>query len=314
MAELTHSSARVVWSPFSAEEIGDLPADVDVRVWDGKGPLPGPTEDVEFFVLPYLRARAGMLLTPDMPKLRVAQSLTAGVDNLLDLLPSGVTLCNARGVHDAGTAELALTLTLASLRGIPDFVRAQPSGQWLFGFRPALADKVVLLVGYGSIGQAVEDRLLPFECDVIRVARTARQGPRGPVHALEELPRLLPRADVVIVIVPLTDETRGLVDAEFLGRMKDGALMVNVARGPVVVTDDLLGAVGEGRLLAALDVTDPEPLPPEHPLWRAPGTLISPHVGGANSAFQPRALRLVRRQLARWLGGEPLENVVAGPA
>jgi phosphoglycerate dehydrogenase-like enzyme len=215
-------------------------------------------------------------------------------------------------VHDASTAELALALTLAALRRLPLFVRAQDAEEWRPGVYDALADKRVLIVGYGSIGAAVEERLVPFEVDeVMRVARTARASARGPVHALSDLPRLLPRADVVVLCTPLTDETRGLVDADFLARMPDGALLVNVARGGVVDTKSLLEEVSSGRLRAALDVTDPEPLPAGHPLWSAPGVLITPHVGGPTSAFLPRAKRLLREQLGRWARGEELEHTVA---
>ncbi|MEU9130921.1 2-hydroxyacid dehydrogenase [Kitasatospora sp. NPDC048540] len=248
-----------------------------------------------------------------MPRLRVVQSLSAGVEELLPHVPRGVLLCNARGVHDASTAELALTLTLAALRGVPGFVRAQQEGRWEGGCHPALADRTVLLVGYGAIGQAVEARLAPFECTVLRVARTARPGARGEVHGLADLDTLLPRADVVILTVPLTAATRGLAGRDFLARLRDGALLVNVARGAVVDTSALLAELATGRLTAALDTTDPEPLPPGHPLWHAPGVLISPHVGGNSTAFRPRALRLIRTQLQRHLRGEPPLNRV-GPA
>jgi phosphoglycerate dehydrogenase-like enzyme len=217
-----------------------------------------------------------------------------------------VTLCNARGVHDASTAELAVALILASLRGLPEYVRQAQTGRWRSGMRPALADRQVLVVGHGSIGAALERRLEGFECDVVRVARRAREG----VHDWEQLPRLLPAADVVVLLVPLNDETRHLVDTAVLARMKDGALLVNVARGPVVDTRALVAECASGRLSAALDVTDPEPLPAAHPLWRTPGVLISPHVGGATTAMQPRVIRLIREQLGRFAAGEPLLNVV----
>ena len=171
-----------------------------------------------------------------MPRLRVIQTLTAGVEHVSPFLRKGITLCNARGVHDASTAELAVALTLASLRGVPDFVRAKERAEWAHGERQSLADKTVLIVGYGSIGAAVETRLRPFECDVLRVARRARDGVAG----FGELPTLVEWADVVVLTVPLTEQTRGLVDATFLARMRDGALLVNVSRGPVVDTDALL--------------------------------------------------------------------------
>jgi phosphoglycerate dehydrogenase-like enzyme len=249
-----------------------------------------------------------------MGSVQVVQTLSAGIDHVqpgLKYLRPGVQLCNARGVHEASTGELTLALVLASLRGIPDFVRAQDKGEWGGGFHPALADRSVLIVGYGSIGSAIEDRLTPFElARVARVARSARTTARGPVHPLAELPALLPEADVVIVSTPLNETTRHLVDAEFLARMKDGALLVNVARGPVVDTKALLAELESGRITAALDVTDPEPLPQGHPLWHAPGVLISPHVGGPTSAFLPRAKRLVVDQLGRFVNRQPLRNVI----
>ena len=301
-----------VWLPYDAwrSELA-LPAGLDVDVWDGTGEPPASLAGVRFYVLPYLAGPGPARLMARMPSLEVAQTLTAGVDDVRPQVPAGVTLCNARGVHDASTAELALALVLASLRGIPDFVRDAAHGGWDGRRREALADKTVLVVGHGSVGQAVERRLLPFECRVLRVARTARHGPAAErVAGLDELPALLPQADVVVLTVPMTDQTRGLVDAGFLARMRDGALLVNVARGPVVRTDDLVAEVSTGRLRAALDVTDPEPLPPGHPLWSAPGVLVSPHVGGNTSAFLPRAARLVEAQLRRWAAGEPLAHVI----
>ncbi|WP_329527467.1 2-hydroxyacid dehydrogenase [Streptomyces sp. NBC_01462] len=304
-----------VWLPFHADEIKGLPESLDYRFWDGGQEFPADPADCVFYVVPYMKPPAvGRQPMAEMTSLQAVQTLSAGVDHVqpgLKSLRPGVQLCNARGVHEASTSELALALILASLRGIPDFVRAQDKGEWRSGFRPALADKSVLIVGYGSIGSAIEDRLVAFEvARVARVARSERTTARGPVHPLTELPALLPEADVVVLSTPLTDSTRGLVDADFLARMKDGALLVNVARGPVVDTKALLAELDSGRLTAALDVTDPEPLPLGHPLWQAPGVLISPHVGGPTSAFLPRAERLLVKQLNRFVNREPLGNVV----
>ncbi len=289
------------------EQMGGLPDGIEIAVYDGTD-VP-PLDDVDFYVPPYLLGERVYALMRDMPSLRVCQTLSAGVDNVFPHLPEGVVLCNAKGVHDASTAELVVTLILASMRGIPQFVRAQDSREWAHEHRRALADRTVLIVGYGSVGAAIERRLAGFEVDVLRVARRERDGVAG----LDRLPELLPRADVVVLVVPMTDETVGLVDAEFLARMGDGALLVNAARGPVVRTDALLAELTSGRLRAALDVTDPEPLPPGHPLWSAPGVLITPHVGGDTSAFAPRAFALLRDQLRRYAAGEPLANVVTGP-
>jgi len=297
-----------VWLPYpdAVERMGGVPDGVEVDVYDGSGAPPASIGEVELYVLPYLGGLAPARLMSAMPSLRVAQTLTAGVDGVRPLVPDGVTLCNARGVHDASTAELAVALVLASLRGVPDFVRDAEHGWWDGRRRSSLADRTVLIVGYGSVGAAVERRLAGFECHVRRVARSARDGvePFGALHGL------LPGADVVVLTVPMTDRTRGMVDAAFLAAMPDGALLVNVSRGPVVRTDALLAEVTSGRLHAALDVTDPEPLPPGHPLWSSPGVLISPHVGGNTTAFLSRAMTLVAEQLRRDVEGRPLLNVI----
>ncbi|MFD6491192.1 2-hydroxyacid dehydrogenase [Streptomyces sp. NPDC059944] len=304
-----------VWLPFHADEIEGLPEGPAYRFWDGDQDFPADPAECSFYVVPYMKPPAvSQRPLSAMTSVRVVQTLSAGVDHVLPSLKSlrpGVVLCNARGVHEASTAELTLTLILASLRGVPDFVRGQDAEEWRSGFRPSLADKSVLIVGYGSIGSAIEDRLAPFElARVARVARSARTTERGPVRPLTELPSLLPESDVVVLSTPLTESTRGLVNADFLSRMKDGALLVNVARGPVVDTKALLAELESGRITAALDVTDPEPLPPGHPLWHAPGVLISPHVGGPTSAFWPRAKRLLAQQLTLFVNREPLRNVV----
>ncbi|MGW2019391.1 2-hydroxyacid dehydrogenase [Streptomyces sp. NPDC001927] len=308
-----------VWLPIPADEIEGLPdpgaSGLNYRFWDGGPDFPGDPARCAFYVVPYMKGTE-IAIRPlaAMSSVRVVQTLSAGTDHVtpgIGSLGPGVDLCNAKGVHEASTAELTLALILASLRGIPGFVRGQDKEEWRAGFYPALADKSVLIVGYGSIGAAIEDRLAPFECArVVRVARSARTTERGPVHALAELPALLPQADVVVLSTPLTPDTRHLADAGFLARMKDDALLVNVARGPVVDTAALLKEVESGRITAALDVTDPEPLPPGHPLWHAPGVLVSPHVGGSTSAFMPRAKRLIAAQLTRFAAGERPANVV----
>jgi phosphoglycerate dehydrogenase-like enzyme len=306
---MTETDARpLVWLPFEPAELGDPPEGLRYEVVDPTRHVPGSVAEVEVYVPPYLVDSRISEVLPRMTSLRLVQTLTAGVDNIRPHVPEGVLLCNGRGIHDTSTAELALTLILSSLRGIPGFVRRQDARDWRPEWRPALADKRVLLVGYGAVGEAIERRLEPFETEVVRVARTPRAG----VHAISELPGLLPDADVVVVVVPLTEETRGLVDAAFLARLKDGALLVNVARGPVVVQADLVAALESGRITAAVDVVDPEPLPEGSPLWTASGLLISPHVGGASSAMWPRAHRLVRDQLHRFAAGEEPVNIMSG--
>ncbi len=301
-------ASPLVWLPFEPELLGDPPPGLRYEVVDPTVAVPNSVGEVAFYVPPYQVGPRLAEVIDRMRGLQVVQTLTAGVDNIRDRVPSGVTLCSGRGIHDASTAELAVTLVLASLRGVPGFVRSQDRGEWAPAWHPALADKQVVIVGYGAVGRAVEARLAPFEVEVVRVARSAKDG----VRSIDDLPDLLPEADVVILVVPLTARTRGLVDSGFLARMKDGALVANLSRGPVVVTDDLVAALGTGRIAAAIDVVDPEPLPEDHPLWHAPNLLISPHVGGASSAMWPRAHRLVRDQLHRFAAGEELANVVVG--
>jgi len=301
-------SDPLVWLPFDPAKLGEPPVGLRYEVVNPVEEVPDSVGDVAFYVPPYQLGSRAFDVLDRMASLQVVQLLTAGVDAVRGRVPEGVTLCNGRGIHDTSTAELALALVLASLRDVPTHVRNQDLRAWKPGWRPSLADKRVMVVGYGAIGKAIEARLLPFETEVVPVARTARDG----VHGFDELPDLLPTVDVVILIVPLTEETEGMVDAGFLARMKDGALLVNVARGAVVVTDDLRAELESGRLSAALDVFEPEPIPAEDPLWRTPNLLITPHVGGASSAMWPRANRLVREQLTRFAAGEPLSNVMNG--
>jgi phosphoglycerate dehydrogenase-like enzyme len=297
-----------VWVPY-ADVVGQLPSTVEATVYDGEGPAPQDRAGVELYVTPYTFDRAPLELLATMPDLAVVQTLTAGYEHVLPFLPEGVRLFRAGGLHDTSTAELAVTLALAALRGIPEFVRGQDAHEWRHDRHESLADKTVLIVGYGGVGEAVERRLAGFEVEVVRVASRSRAG----VHAVTDLPPLLPTADVVILTLPLTPATRGFVDAAFLARMRDGALLVNVARGPVVDTAALLTELTSGRLRAAVDVTDPEPPPPDHPLWTAPNLLMTPHVGGNTSAFLPRAHRLIVEQITRYANGEPLHSEVTIP-
>lgn len=300
------SDALTALVPFEV----DSPPGVRVHTWLG-GELPDQRvlDEITLHVLPYTFDADSLAAVDRLPHLRILQTLTAGYEHVLAHLPDGVTLCNAGGVHDASTAELALALILAAQRGIADFVRAHDRHEWAHAAYPSLADRRVVVVGFGGVGQAVAARLAPFECQVTPVARTARSG----VSAATALPQLLADAEIVIVAVPLADDTRGMVGADLLARMPDGALLVNVSRGPVIDTEALVAETSTGRLRAALDVTDPEPLPPGHPLWSSPGVLISPHVGGNTSAFWPRARRLVEQQITRMADGQPPRYQVAGP-
>jgi phosphoglycerate dehydrogenase-like enzyme len=237
---------------------------------------------------------------------RHVQSQSLGYDGASDHLPAGITFSNAVGVHEGPTAEMAMTLILASQRGWPAVGRAQVDGIWDRHLYPGLIGARLLLVGVGGIGTEFEKRIGGFDVELIRVGRTARDG----IHATGELPKLLPNADIVVLAVPLNDETTGLVDGAFLDLLPHGALVVNVSRGLVVDTDALVERVRSGAVRSALDVVDPEPLPAGHPLWSLPGSLISPHLGGAVRSMNARVDPLVLRQIERLLAGEPPAHIV----
>ncbi len=297
-----------VWVPegTKAKYLEGLPEGVEVGYFPKEGPFPDEIEAVEFLVPPFGQRDRVREALARMPRLRVVQTLSAGVDWILPLVPQGVTLADARGVHDTPVAEWVVGAILAMYKRFPEFRDFQRRSRWEPLKLADLEGQVVLILGYGSIGEAVEARLKPFGVRVLRVARRPRPG----VHPPEMLAALLPEADVVVVLVPLTPKTEGMVDARFLARMKPGALLVNAARGRVVQTPALLQALEAGRIRAVLDVTDPEPLPEDHPLWRAPGVYLTPHVAGSSPRFLARAYALVRDQVRRYLEGRPLRNVV----
>ena len=295
------------------EALGEVPG-VEFVEWDLVGPA--PRERIDIVVPPYWGGTRQLAALADV-ETRLVQWQSIGFNGVAKHLPEGVPLANAATVHETSTAELALALTLAAQRGIPEFVRAGDAHRWELRSFPSLADRRVLIVGYGGVSQAVEARLAGFETRITRLARTAREernlaGETVQVRGFAELGDALADAEIVIVAVPLTDETRGMFGAAELARMPDGALLVNVARGPVVDTDALVAELTAGRLRAALDVTDPEPLPADHPLWDCPGVLISPHVGGDSTAMLPRMVALIRRQIGKLQAGERPENLVLG--
>jgi phosphoglycerate dehydrogenase-like enzyme len=282
-------------------------SDVDLLLWDMT--IPSPREHIDIVVPPYMVGNAVLAQLASVTT-RLVQSQLVGYDGVADVLPRGHVFANAASVHETSTAELTLALILAVQRGIPDFVRAASEGRWDRAFHESLADRRVLLVGYGGVGRAIEDRLLAFETTVVRLATRERNDERGHVYGLDSLYEQLALADIVVVGVPLTPETTHLVDDAFLRAMRDGSLLVNIARGKVADTEALLAHATSGRLRLALDVTDPEPLPQGHPLFALPNVLISPHVGGASSAMLPRMVRLLDAQIDRLERGEEPDNVV----
>ena len=289
-----------------------LEHDVEIDVWI---PDPYPTRAQRIF--------------PRLRGVRLVLSLMAGTEWIPAAVGPHVTICNAHGSHNICTAEWTLSAILSLLKYIPLYLDIQHSGDWrrrreateqyvrLTGdtqklYPPVMLEeltgKTVLIVGYGSIGKDIERMLEPFHVQLLRVARSSRTDP--PVRAVAELDSLLPEADVIVLILPLTPESRGLIGANQFGLMRQGALLVNAARGPIVDTNALVNALNSGTIRAALDVTDPEPLPNGHPLWNCPNLLITPHVGGSSPQFAPRALKTAADELRRFMDGEPLQNVV----
>lgn len=291
----------------AAEGVGAVDG-VRVLVWDGGGDPPDGIADTEFFLGGYMGGPVAAQALAQLPKLRVIQLLSAGVEPWLPLVPSGVTLCNGRGVHGGSTAELAVGGLLSVLRGLPRYHDEQAAHRWSPLAGDDLDGKRVLILGSGDIGRRIAAALSVFDAQCTLVGRTARDG----VHSIDALPDLLPSQEILVIALPHTGETHHLVDASFLAALPDGAIVVNIARGSIVDQDALLAELQARRLAAFLDVTDPEPLPPDHPLWDAPGVVITPHVGGGTSGWRRRGYRLVREQLERYVRGEQLVNVVGG--
>ncbi len=303
------SSRLVVSVPdaYLAAALATLEEPVEIVDW--RMDSPSPLESIDIVVPPYMKPRA-LFESLRGVRTRLVQFQSIGYDGVAELLPPGIVFANATSVHETSTAELAVALILAAQRGIPDYVRAAEHGHWAPDVRDSLADRSVLLIGYGGIGRAIQQRLAPFEVDIVRVARSARREGELDVHGWDDLAKLLPDADIVVLSLPLDDSTFHLVDGAFLAQLRDGALLVNVGRGPVISTSALLNAAASGRLRVALDVVEPEPLPEGHPLFALPNVLIAPHVGGATSAMRPRMARLLIDQVERMQRGQEPINVV----
>ncbi len=296
-----------VWLPDNPARasLGELPEAVEINLIPRDGALPQEIETVEFLVPPYGSHRVIGAL-PRFGALRVVQANSVGVDWIAPSVPEGVALCSARGTRDAPVAEWVVGTILDSYKGLARFRRQQEQEQWKPLMPRELTGSKVLIVGYGSIGRAVEDRLRPFGVEVTGVASRQRRN----IHGVDAIDELLPHADIVIVLLPATSETVWLMEKRRLARLKTGALLINAGRGSVIDTDALCAELESGRLEAALDVTDPEPLPPESPLWRLPNVLVTPHVAGDSPAADQRVYELVGDQIRRHLMGHPLLNVV----
>lgn len=292
-----------------ATDIRPLPDGVEVVIWPMDGPAPQNRFDM--VVPPYMSMKSVLDHLAGI-EVGLVQSQSIGYEGVADLLPAGMRFANASSVHETSTAELAVGLAIAAQRGIDRFARTQAHGRWEPFVAPSLADRRVMLLGYGGVGKAIAARLAGFEVEIVPVASRARTEDGLRVHDVDDLPDLLPTTDIVITSLPGGASTHHIIDDAFLTALPDDALVVNVGRGPLIDTDALVDHITRGRIRAALDVTDPEPLPTGHPLWTLPGVLIVPHVGGASTAMTPRISRLVRTQIERLVAGEEPLNVVFG--
>jgi phosphoglycerate dehydrogenase-like enzyme len=285
--------------------LADVPGIATVA-YDPDADLPAEAAEAQVLVPPFLATSEAVALVDQLPELRLVQLLTAGAESWVGRLPDHVALSDCRGAHGGATAEWIVAALLAVYRHLPRFVRAQDEASWDYHRTEELDGKRVLIVGAGDVAENTVRRLDPFGARTTLVGRTARDR----VHGIDEVHGLLPDHDACVVIVPLTADTRGLIDAAFLAAMPDGAVLLNAARGPVADTDALTAELTSGRLRAALDVTEPEPLPADHPLWKAPGLLLTPHVGGSVPGGMRRAYGVAAEQLAAFARGEQPPNLV----
>lgn len=306
------SSQRTISFPTQEliDAVGPIPENLKAVLWDLENEPRTPLEDIGIAVLPYMASPQRLKNIRQAPNLKIVQTQTTGYDGMVDLIGDRADINTAAGVHAAATAEMAIGLAIASLRGYPQAVRDQQSGHWNPLQWPGLADRTVALVGVGGIGEEIRKRLEPFEVNLLRFGSTARTDDHGQVFATADLAARAAEIEVLILIVPLNESTHHLVDAELLAQLPDGATVVNVARGPVVQTEAIVAEVASGRLNMASDVFDPEPLPADHPLWQHPNALVIPHNGGNTKAFFPRMVKLLKKQVQSWAAGHDGENLV----
>ena len=292
------------------DAVGPIPENLKAVLWDLENDPEIPLDDIDIAILPYMSNPQTLKNVRKAPNVKVVQTQTTGFDGMVDLIGDRADINTAAGVHAAATAEMALGLAIASLRGFPQSVRDQQQGRWNPQQWPGLADRTVGLVGVGGIGEEIRKRLEPFEVNLLRFGSRARTDEHGEVFATSQLEARAAEIEVLILIVPLNGSTRHLVDAELLAKLPDGATVINVARGPVVDTDAIVAEVASGRLNMASDVFDPEPLPADHPLWQYPNALVIPHNGGNTQAFFPRMVKLLKKQVQAWAAGNDGENLV----
>ena len=295
--------SHVVWSQWDDLEVPEgftrlSPKNCDLKEDD--------LSSITFYVPPYMSGREGLLPSQKMGKLKTLQLLMAGYEDALEFAKPGIQLCNAKGVHDASTAELAVGLAIAVRRGFQDFLRAQDREEWIHKRYSSLNDSNIAIIGFGSIGQTLAKYLEVYEVSITGYSRSGGNGAKK----IPEFDSDISNFDVIFLILPLNTESHHYFNTTRLSKMKDGALLINVARGPVIDTDALVKELYSKRIFAGLDVTDPEPLPKGHPLWSAPNCIIAPHVGGDSTAFESRGKKLVEQQLSNVANGQPLTNRV----
>ena len=294
-----------IWTQWN-----DLSIPQGMKLMESDGIIPSALQlaDIEFYVPSYMGDIRTLEVIAEMKNLKIVQYSQAGYDDILPHIPNNVILCNASGLHDVSTSELAIGLAIASRRGFTQFIDNQKKGLWHRQTKPTLADSHVGIVGYGHIGKRIASLLEEFETKVTPFSRSGNDG----AVKISEFDNFLPDLDVIILILPLTHESKHFINADRIKKMKDGATLINVARGAIVDTNALIAELHTGRITAGLDVTDPEPLPEGHPLWSAPNLIITPHVGGDSAAFDPRARKMVEEQLERLAQSKPLLNQITG--
>jgi len=294
--------------------------------------LQSAAPDVEFIVAGTPEARAKMAsidatigvcnaeVLREGKSIRWIQLVTAGVENCVSIpavKDRDILVTNMQRITGPVIAEHVIAMTLAFTRGLDIYIPAQSAGRWLPGLplgRAAVVDgKTMLVVGLGGIGSEVARRAHALGMKVIATRASGRTGPEfvSYVGLPDELPTLIGQADFVVITVPLTPETRGMFDAALFEKMKPSAYLINIARGSIVVTPDLIAALESKKIAgAALDVTDPEPLPPDHPLWKAPNVIITPHVASRSDLGSDAQLQVVRENLRRYVAGDKMLSVV----
>ena len=294
-----------IWTQWN-----DLSIPQGMKLMESDGIIPSALQlaDIEFYVPSYMGDIRTLEVIAEMKNLKIVHYSQAGYDDILPHIPNNVILCNASGLHDVSTSELAIGLAIASRRGFTQFIDNQKKGLWHRQTKPTLADSHVGIVGYGHIGKRITSLLEEFETKVTPFSRSGNDG----AVKISEFDNFLPDLDVIILILPLTHESKHFINADRIKKMKDGATLINVARGAIVDTNALIAELNTGRITAGLDVTDPEPLPEGHPLWSAPNLIITPHVGGDSAAFDPRARKMVEEQLERLAQSKPLLNQITG--